>query len=108
MTLLQKRDLARRQRRLKALAHTRLELRLALGRLIPGRRVILFGSITKPGIFNDRSDVDFALETESPDVDAGHLSAELMERLGRPVDIVTLDRCRFREKIFREGEPWIV
>jgi hypothetical protein len=29
-----------------------------------------------------------------------------MERLERPVDVLLLNRCRFREKIFREGEVW--
>ena len=106
MTLLQKRDLVRRQRRLEVLADTRRHLRIALAQLIPGCRVILFGSLTKPGVFNDRSDVDLALEKEPAGVDAGWLMAELMERLGRPVDVVLLDQCRFRQKILREGEVW--
>ena len=98
MTLLQKRDLARHQRRLKVLADTRHDLRVALGQLIPGSRAILFGSLTQPGLFNDRSDVDLALEVEPPNMDAGQLTAELMERLGRPVDVVLLEKCRFRQK----------
>jgi predicted nucleotidyltransferase len=64
MTLLQKRDQARRQRRLVVFAETRRCLQSALGELIPGQRVIIFGSLVKPGVFNDRSDVDLALETE--------------------------------------------
>jgi predicted nucleotidyltransferase len=108
MTLLQSRDLARRQRRLKVLADTRRDLRVALTHLLPGSRVILFGSLTKPGVFNDRSDVDLALEAEPPGMDAVHLTAELMERLGRPVDVVLLGKCRFRQKVLREGEIWTV
>lgn len=108
MTLLQTRDLARRQRRLKVQADTRRDLRAALAHLIPGSRVILFGSVTKPGVFNDRSDIDLALESEPPGVDVVHLTAELMERLGRPVDVVLLAKCRFRQKILREGELWTV
>lgn len=108
MTLLQQRDLARRRRRLAVLATTRRDLRAALAQLIPGSRVLLFGSLTKPGIFNDRSDIDLALETEPPGMDALHLTAELMERLGRPVDVVLLGKCRFRQKILREGEVWTV
>jgi predicted nucleotidyltransferase len=108
MTLLQSRDLARRQRRLKVLADARGDLRVALTQLVPGRRVILFGSVTKPGVFNDRSDVDLALELEPPGMDAVHLTAELMERLGRPVDVVLLGECRFRRKILQEGETWTV
>jgi predicted nucleotidyltransferase len=107
MTLLQERDAARRQRRLEVYADTRRRLRAALADLMPGCKVIVFGSLTKPGVFNDRSDVDLALEEELPGFDALRLMSELSERLGRPVDVVLLDRCRFREKILREGERWI-
>ncbi len=41
-------------------------------------------------------------------MDTWRLTAELMERLGRPVDIVLLDECRFAKRIRREGEQWIV
>ena len=64
MTLLQKRDSSRHRRRLKALADTRRPFAVALARLIPGSRVVLFGSLTRPGMFNDHSDIDVALETE--------------------------------------------
>jgi uncharacterized protein len=78
-----------------------------LSELIPGQRVILFGSLTKPGTFNDRSDVDLAVETEPSQMSAERLISELMDRLERPVDVLLLDRCHFREKILREGELWI-
>jgi len=106
MTLLQKRDAARRQRRLDVLEETRRRLRLALRELVPGERVIVFGSLTKPGIFNDCSDVDLALETEPSGMSLEKLVSELMERLERRVDVLILGRCRFRDKILREGEPW--
>jgi predicted nucleotidyltransferase len=106
MTLLQKRDLARQQRRLDVFAETRRRLQSALRELIPGQRVILFGSLTKPGVFNDRSDIDLALESEPVQMSAERLISELMERLDRPVDVLLLDRCSFREKILREGEAW--
>ena len=106
MTLLQKRDAARHRRRLAALADTRRRLRAALAELMPGRQVIVFGSLTKPGVFNARSDVDLALVGPASGLDSLKLTSELMERLGRPVDVVALDRCRFREKIQREGELW--
>jgi len=107
MTLLQERDQARRQRRLQAFAETRTQLKAALGELIPGHKVIIFGSLTKAGVFNDRSDVDLALETEPPQMGAWRLSSELMDRLHRRVDVVLLPQCRFREKILRKGEVWI-
>jgi predicted nucleotidyltransferase len=106
MTLLQRRDLARRQRRLEVLAETRRCLQSALRELIPGQKVIVFGSLTKPGRFNDRSDVDLALESEPAQMSAERLTSELMERLNRPVDVLLLSGCRFREKILREGEAW--
>ena len=105
-TLLQQRDLARRRRRWQVYDETRCRLKAALGEMIPGQRVIIFGSLTRPGVFNDVSDVDVALEREPAGISSGGLMAELTERLGRPVDIVLLDRCRFRERIRREGEVW--
>lgn len=106
-TLLQLRDAARARRRQEVYEETRKRLKRALGELIPGHKVILFGSLTRPGIFNDRSDVDLALESEPPQMSMYRLIAELMERLGRPVDILMLDQCRFRERVRREGEVWI-
>lgn len=108
MTLLQQRDLARQRRRLEVYEETRRRLREALADLIPGSRVFVFGSLTKPGVFNDRSDVDLALEQEPPQMNVWQLTGALMERLERPVDVVLLGRCRFREKILREGEVWTV
>ncbi len=106
MTLLQKRDWARHRRRLRVLAQTRRDLRTALAELIPGQKVIVFGSLARPGVFNDRSDVDLALETEAPQMNCGQLMVELTERLKRPVDVVLLGKCRFRKRILREGEVW--
>ena len=106
MTLLQKRDAARHRRRLVALADTRRRLRAALADLMPGQQVILFGSLTKPGVFNDRSDVDLALVGPPSGLDPLRLTSELMERLERPVDVVALEQCRLRDKIQREGEVW--
>lgn len=108
MTLLQQRDLARRERRLRVYDETRRALRAALAELIPGQTVIVFGSLPQPGVFNDRSDVDLALLTEPPTISIWRLTAELSERLGRTVDIVLLSQSRFRDKILRQGESWTV
>jgi predicted nucleotidyltransferase len=108
MTLLQKRDLTRHRRRLRALADARRHLRSALADLIPGSQVVLFGSLTKPGVFNDRSDVDLALETEPAEMSLYQFTARLAEEMGRPVDVVLLSECRFRQKILEEGERWTV
>ncbi|MBI4475903.1 MAG: nucleotidyltransferase domain-containing protein [Acidobacteria bacterium] len=106
-TLLQQRDRARIERRRQLYEETRRKLRSALAELLPKHRVILFGSLTRRGVFNDASDVDLALETEPANISVARLSAELSERLGRPVDIVLLGRVRFGDRIHREGEAWI-
>ena len=105
-TLLQQRDLARQRRRWQVYDETRRRLKEAFAELLPGQRVIVFGSLTRPGVFNDASDVDVALEREPAGISSGQLMSELMERLGRPVDVILLDRCRFRERIRRQGEVW--
>lgn len=107
MTLLRQRDHDRVQRRLELIVETRQRLKRALSSLIPGQRVIVFGSVTKPGTFNDHSDVDVALESEPAHMSVAQLQSELEERLQRPVDIVLLNQCRFCEKITREGEVWM-
>ena len=106
ITLLQERDAVRRQRRLDLYSETRHRLRAALTEIVPGHRVILFGSLTRPGVFNDRSDVDLALESEPSEMSVLRLIASLSERLDRPVDVVLLRQCRFSAKILREGEVW--
>ena len=105
-TLLQQRDGVRRRQRLELYESTRLRLRECLAALIPNQRVIVFGSLTQSGRFNDASDVDLALEQEPRGISSGLLMSELSERLGRPVDVVLLDRCRFRDRILKEGEVW--
>jgi len=77
-----------------------------LADLIPGTPVILFGSITRPGVFNDVSDIDLALASEPSAMSVSSLMVELADRLSRRVDVVLLPKCRFREKILREGERW--
>jgi predicted nucleotidyltransferase len=105
-TLLQQRDLGRQRRRWQVYDETRRQLKEALAELLPGQRVIVFGSLTRRGVFNDASDVDLALECEPAGISLGQLMSELTERLRRPVDVILLDRCRFRDRICREGEVW--
>ena len=107
-TLLFRRDEARRAGWLVVQSQVRRDLRTALEALVPGERVWIFGSLTQPGRFNDASDVDVALEAEPAVMSAGRLSSELSERLARPVDVVLLETCRFRDEIRREGELWML
>ncbi|MGB3789184.1 MAG: nucleotidyltransferase domain-containing protein [Phormidesmis sp.] len=63
----------------------------------------LFGSVTVPNRFTQRSDVDLAIETYRE----GDIFA-LMSGMPvvRDVDVVPLDQCHFAEKIRREGIAW--
>lgn len=106
MTLLQQMALDRRERREVLRQQTRQHLRTILRELIPAESVIVFGSIVKPGRFNESSDVDLALEAESATMSIYQLTSLLAERLGRPVDVVLLSECRFRDRVLREGERW--
>lgn len=106
MTLLQERDENRQVQRLVLRDQVRAQLAAALGELIPGARVIIFGSLVRAGVFNNASDIDLALTEEPRGKTVWLLQAELEERLGRPIDIMLLSETRLREKILREGEAW--
>ena len=107
--LLVQRENMRAGQRSNLARRTRAALRRHLENLLPPKtRVWIFGSLAKEGRFHPRSDIDLALDSE-PDGRSIHgLTGELMDRMGRPVDIVLLPQCRFAEKIQREGEPWIL
>ncbi len=107
MTLLQEMHLRRLEERECRRQKARESLRQTLDRLVPGQQVIVFGSLVKPGKFTDESDIDVALEAEPQGMSIYQLIALLSEEMGRPVDVLLLDECRFREKILREGERWI-
>ncbi len=105
-TLLKRMADARATRREELRTETRAGLGRALRELLPGQRCWVFGSLTVPHRFREDSDVDIALEAEPAKMSLFALAGELEERLGRPVDVVLLDRCRFRKKVEREGEAW--
>ena len=106
MTLLQLMEIERKQRREVLRLSTQQDLQTALRELIPNERVIVFGSLLKPGRFNEASDVDLALEAEPKGISQYQLSSLLSEMLGRPVDVILLPECRFSDKIKREGALW--
>jgi predicted nucleotidyltransferase len=107
MTLLEEHECARMRERLRLYHTTRSRLREALAATASGIEFWLFGSLVTPGRFNAASDVDLAFRSLPPGMTEYLLAAELEERLGRPVDLVDLNRTRLRAKIEREGEPWI-
>jgi len=106
MELLKRRDGLRLQRREELRHQVRKKLREALHELAPGEKVLLFGSVTRPFAFHERSDVDIAF-VEEPKKDSRYrLLSKLEEIIRQPVDLIVLPECRFREKIIREGEAW--
>lgn len=94
------------QRRERLRAEVRHQLREVLPQTIPGQRVVVFGSLTKPGRFGEESDIDLALESEPPGMSLYGLAGQLAKRMGRRVDVLLLHESRFRDKILREGETW--
>ncbi|MGB3293674.1 MAG: nucleotidyltransferase domain-containing protein [Phormidesmis sp.] len=65
----------------------------------------IFGSVTVPGRFSDRSDVDLAVETHKTG-DICALMGDLSMYINRDVDLIPLDQCHFAEKIRRIGLSW--
>lgn len=106
MRLLREIEGDRMKRREKLREDVRARLREALARLAPGEHVLVFGSLTRPQSFHDRSDIDVAFVAEPKAFSRYQMQARLEESLGRPVDLVVLSECRFRDRILREGELW--
>ncbi|MGD1899953.1 MAG: nucleotidyltransferase family protein [Phormidesmis sp.] len=65
----------------------------------------VFGSVTIPNRFTQRSDIDLAVETHKTGNICG-LMGELSIYVMRDVDMVPLDQCHFAEKICRVGIAW--
>ena len=105
-TLLEKMEQERLQGRERLRAEVRRQLRELLPQTLPGQRVVVFGSLAKPGRFSEGSDIDLALESEPPDMSLYQLTSLLAERMGRGVDLVLLPESRVRDTILREGETW--
>lgn len=106
MELLKRREERRWQRREELRQQVRQRLKEALHQLAPGEEIFLFGSVTRPHAFHERSDVDIAFIEEPKKSSRYGLQAKLEELIHHPVDLVVLSECRFRKKIEREGEAW--
>ena len=65
----------------------------------------VFGSVTIPGRFTQRSDIDLAVETHKTGDICG-LMGGLSMHVMRDVDVVPLDQCHFSEKVCRIGVLW--
>jgi len=108
LTLLQQLNHERAESNEALRLSVRARLRTVLRQFPALGQVVVFGSLTKRHRFTRRSDVDLALETEPLEPSLYQLTALLAEEMGRPVDIILLSECRFRERIAREGEKWIL
>jgi len=106
MTLLEQMERERLEKRERSRQEARQRLLEVLRQTIPGKRVFVFGSLLRPGKFTPQSDIDLALESEPRDMSIYQLIALLSERMGRAVDVLLLDECRFKNKILKEGELW--
>ena len=65
----------------------------------------IFGSILRPGAFDERSDVDLAIPPVAPR-SYFKLKSHLEDGLCRLVDLVDLDGCHFAGAITRDGLQW--
>jgi predicted nucleotidyltransferase len=80
--------------------------RATMETLLPGETVWIYGSLIRPGRFNEYSDIDVALARPPPKFSEFWLQGELELRLGRRVDVVVIGETRLAQKITREGEKW--
>ena len=76
-----------------------------LGKEIAFEEAWLFGSITKPFRFSERSDVDIAF-AGLDDKDFFAVMSFLSEKTGHDVDVVQLEGHRLADKIKKGGIRW--
>jgi hypothetical protein len=70
-------------------------------------RAFIFGSVTRPRHFHDRSDVDVAVEQINPDT-FFQAMADLSDWVERDVDLIELEKCPFQDRIRETGIEWIM
>ena len=68
-------------------------------------RAYIFGSLTRPGDFTEASDVDIAISGELPE-EFCTLMSLLSTTLGREVDLISLEKCHFSDRIRDRGILW--
>ena len=69
------------------------------------KEAYLFGSITKPFRFSEKSDIDIGFLGLS-DRDFFKAMSIISKKTGFDVDLVQLEGHRLKEKIVREGTKW--
>ncbi|MEO0533551.1 MAG: nucleotidyltransferase domain-containing protein [Cyanobacteria bacterium P01_A01_bin.123] len=65
----------------------------------------IFGSLTRPGHFHERSDVDIAINSIKPEHYFVAISV-LSTWLERDVDLIELAKCPFQQRIHETGIAW--
>lgn len=86
----------------------RKQMRTLLHRPAPARRIIVSGSLAKPGRFSEPSDGDLALDAEPAGFSIHHLRSILAGSLARAVEVVLLPEWRDLDKVLREGQSWML
>ncbi len=68
-------------------------------------RAYVFGSLIRPGRFNNQSDIDIAVEEIDPSRFFEAIS-EFSRHLERTVDLLELNKCHFAQRIREKGVLW--
>jgi len=105
MHVLKRVENERMRRREEVRSEVRKRLRQALATLAPGEQVMVFGSITRPQAFHDRSDVDIAFVDEPRAFSRYQMQARLEEFVERPVDLVTLNSF-WQKNLYHKRRPF--
>ncbi|MBI3762625.1 MAG: nucleotidyltransferase domain-containing protein [Chloroflexi bacterium] len=94
-----------RRRRAAALQKARQAAQILRERFT-ARRVIAFGSVVRDGRFDERSDIDLAVEG-LPRAHYLKAWAAILRESEFEIDLIDLEHCppSFRERIEREGMP---
>lgn len=102
--VLETRKHARETQRLALLARVQ-EALARLASVVDFREAYIFGSVARPGLYREDSDVDLAF-VGLRDEEYFTAMAWLSRELNREVDVVQLEGHRMEEKIKKEGLRW--
>lgn len=69
------------------------------------QKAYIFGSLTQPKRFNQQSDIDISVEQINPD-DYFSVISFMFEAIGREVDVIEINKCRFANRIRQTGIVW--
>ena len=71
-----------------------------------GEVVWIYGSLCRPGKFNEFSDGDVAFEALPEGISMGYMQSLLSRDTGVEVDVCLLGQTRLEEVIRKHGEKW--